>query len=67
MPLLRIAGAQLLNMVYEQEPYNAQSRYLTARMAAFLPFPVGPPPQNSGGVAPRPPKQAGTTSFSLPS
>ena len=24
MPLLRIAGAQLLNTVYEQEPYHAR-------------------------------------------
>jgi len=39
VPLLRFAGAKLLDTVPEQEPYHARvAFYLTAKMAALLPF-----------------------------
>jgi len=38
MPLLGIAGTKLLDAVHEQEPITPELRYLTAKMAALLPF-----------------------------
>lgn len=38
MPLLGIAGAQFLNSAYNKNPITPELRYLTAKMAALLPF-----------------------------